>query len=151
MINARSHCILSVNYGIIYIFMQSEAKLRDEMPNSSILSGSHFCPSSAKSQVIVEIYYSDLSYRVINEEVVYPLKEMVNEWTGILGLYFGFSFLTVAAMIKGTVIAFKQKAQIQENIAKKVSTWRSSDTMNKKRTCADVETTKYVRTQMCLV
>jgi hypothetical protein len=88
--------------------------------------GSDFCPSVEDSLAIVEIYYSDLSYRVITEEEAYPVREMINEWSGILGLYFGFSFFSIVAMIKGAIVTYRKKAQIKKRIVEKViDTWKN--------------------------
>lgn len=51
---------------------------------------------------MVEVYYGDLSYRIATESQAYPFKEMANEWIGIAGVYFGFSFLSLAFAIKRT-------------------------------------------------
>ena len=81
--------------------------------------GSHFCRSREHSQVVVEIYYSELSYRVSTEEEEYPLKEMMNEWMGIAGIYFGFSLLSLVGMINIAIVTYGRKSHIKEKIATK--------------------------------
>ena len=38
-------------------------------------------------QIVVEVFYPDLSYESIEETESYPFKEMINELAGISGLY----------------------------------------------------------------
>lgn len=57
----------------------------------------------------------------MTEEEAYPLKEMVNEWAGITELYFGFSFLSIITMIKGTIVTYKKKHLIKEQLSKRLS------------------------------
>lgn len=83
--------------------------------------GSKFCPNKTKTQAIVEVYYSDLSYRVVTEEEAYPLKEMINEMAGITGLYFGFSFLSIITMIKGAIVTYKRKHLIKAQLSGRFS------------------------------
>lgn len=65
----------------------------------------------------MEIYYSDLSYRVSTEEEEYPLKEMMNEWMGIAGIYFGFSLLSLVGIINIAIVTYAKKAHIKNKIA----------------------------------
>lgn len=62
--------------------------------------------------VRVGLYYHDLSVTYFVETEVYPLSEMLNELTGIIGLYFGFSMLTVAALC---AMAFKRIGRRKES------------------------------------
>lgn len=94
--------------------------------------GSHFCPSEEESQVIIEIYYSDLSYRVSVEDEEYPLKEMVNEWIGIAGIYFGFSLITLASMINKAIITYRRKAQLKQKVVDRFSAMRLGNIVTKK-------------------
>lgn len=61
--------------------------------------GSTFCPSMEKAMIRVHLIYSELSYVKIEEKDSYPLEEMINEFAGVASLYFGFSAVSVLALI----------------------------------------------------
>lgn len=44
------------------------------------------------------VYYRKLGYRQYSEDEQYPLSEMLNELAGIIGFYFGISFISLAAV-----------------------------------------------------
>lgn len=57
----------------------------------------------------------------MTEEEAYPLKEMINEWAGITGLYFGCSFLSIIGMIKGTIVTYRNKRKLKAKLRQKIS------------------------------
>ena len=61
--------------------------------------GTDFCPSLPNAKVHVDVYYSDLTYTVLNESLAYPLQEMVNELFAIFQIYFPISLLTSVTII----------------------------------------------------
>lgn len=70
------------------------------MKIKSSFIGSEFCPSKSNASVQVRVFYHDLSYAEITESETFPLSEFLNELLNILGLYFGFSIVSVSFIIK---------------------------------------------------
>ncbi len=46
------------------------------------------------------IFYNEPLFEMVEETFAYPLIEMINELVGIFGLYFGFSVISLAPLIK---------------------------------------------------
>lgn len=62
--------------------------------------------------------FTDMSYDLLEETAAYPLQEMVNELTGIFGLYFGVSVVSLARLLKlalgylRRILVHKKKARM---------------------------------------
>lgn len=69
--------------------------------------GSTFCPNVEEAIVMADIFYADLSYQILTETYAYPMEEMINELVGIMSLYFGFSFVSLAILVRSTWRATK--------------------------------------------
>lgn len=86
----------------------------------SNITGSNFCPSIEKSKVMVEVYYGDLSYRIMTEFEAYPLILMLNDMTGIFNLYFGFSMLSMSILLQ-TAWRFQTKFKKTLSVSRSVN------------------------------
>lgn len=47
----------------------------------------------------IEVRFSNLQMEVIREEEIYPFEEMINEWAGVFGLYFGVTLLSAVELL----------------------------------------------------
>lgn len=57
---------------------------------------------------------------------------MMNEWIGILGIYFGISLITLAKMINTTIAAYRGELQLKQKIVKQFSAIRLGYIITKK-------------------
>lgn len=53
------------------------------------------------------MFYRDFAIKTIVESEDYPLDEMLNEFAGIVGLYFGLSVIAVAVVTSMIIEAIK--------------------------------------------
>lgn len=74
----------------------------------------------------MRVFFVDLKYDVIVENEAYPIGEMFNELASIVGLYFGFSMLTIASLLQTAMkrvqtITEKRRSMRDANIAQQNS------------------------------
>lgn len=105
-------------------------------------SGSEFCKTPSRNGVLVSVFYVDLKYDVIVENQAYPIGEMFNELAGIVGLYFGFSVLTIANLLQTAVqrvqkISDKRRSGRDTRIAQQNSVpVQATTTLSKTQSCS---------------